>query len=149
MIVNRLIARSLQRYWRHARGLRLEARALVRSAGGEVLLVREDAGAPWRLPGGRVERGESAEGALERHLAAAASLEVLGPFRLFAVYADNRVSQTCHIALFEVPYWRHAGPRNSTTVNLFSVGDLPETAEREAMERIGDVVAGRQRSEMW
>ncbi|MDB5456444.1 MAG: MutT/nudix family protein, partial [Caulobacter sp.] len=81
------LARPLIHAWfRLRRGLTLGVRGLVTDADGKVLLVSHTYVPGWHLPGGGVERGESAEQAVVRELAEEAGVRAIGRPRLLSVH---------------------------------------------------------------
>lgn len=153
MIARTLIKKTLQRYWRISRGLTLEARGVLRDAAGHVLLVRDGPKAPWRLPGGPVRAGETAEAAMERALGDDAGTKAPRPFRLLAIYARHGTRTTAQIVVFVVPSWTllniSSGGEPSCLVNLFPPDKLPDDTEPATRKRIDDVISGRQAPELW
>ncbi|MEQ1716299.1 MAG: NUDIX domain-containing protein [Hyphomicrobium sp.] len=151
MPFRKLVTKSLQRYWRTSRGLRLGICACVRDAGGRILFVRPWPDAPWRIPGGGVGRGETAETALGRCLLEEAEIEISGPVRLFAVYCAGREAQGDQMALYLVPSWKRAagaGRERLETVFL-DPGRLPHDLEAASRRRVCEILEARATSEIW
>jgi hypothetical protein len=75
-------ARLFHWYFLLRRPMTLGVRVLVRDKSGAVLLVRHSYVAGWHLPGGGVERGETAQDAARKELMEEAAIESLGEFEL-------------------------------------------------------------------
>ncbi len=85
------LARPLyQVYSRLTRGMTLGVRGLVLNEAGEVLLVEHTYMRGWHLPGGGVERGETAEQAMMRELLEEAGVSAIGRPQLVGVHANHR-----------------------------------------------------------
>lgn len=74
--------------------------ALVLDTSGRVLLVRHGYQPGWRLPGGGIDRGETAEAAVRRELAEELSLEggrvtLLGRYSRRVLWVDHAVTLFC------------------------------------------------------
>ncbi|MCX5515605.1 NUDIX domain-containing protein [Kaistia algarum] len=81
------------------RGMTLGVRGACLDAEGRVFMVRHSYMPGWYLPGGGVERGESAAEALERELEEEGGIVLGAPATLFAVYW-NRKRARDHVVLF-------------------------------------------------
>src|SRR5690242_7752007 len=84
--------------------------ALAADDAGRVLLVRHTYREGWHLPGGGVERGESARVALEREMAEEAGVEAIGDPVLFGFYSNHRNHPNDHVAVYRVEAWRSCAP---------------------------------------
>ncbi len=91
---------------RWSRGLTLGVRGLVRDGEGRVLLLRHTYTPGWHMPGGGVERGETAEQALARELVEEAGVEIVGRARLVSLHDHNAEHRNDHVALYRVDVWR-------------------------------------------
>lgn len=147
----KLITKILQRYWRYSRGLSLEVRACAQDAAGRTLLVREHDRAPWRLPGGRVARGETAARAVQRWLAREAALEVTDHPRLYSIYAGQAPLRCDQIALYLALSWREhpETPDKGMTRAFFEPGGLPQEMDAETLEWLNDAQEARATAQVW
>ena len=100
------IAQPLFRLFARAnRAMTLGVRGVVLNAAGEVLLVEHTYMHGWHLPGGGVERGETAEAALARELIEEAGVKVIGRPKLCAVHANTGRFRGDHVLLYRIEEW--------------------------------------------
>lgn len=146
----RLITKILQRYWRLSRGLSLEVRACAQDASGRVLLVRHSDDEPWRLPGGRVLRGETAAAAVRRWLALDGLIEPAGHPRLISLYAGDPPQRSDQIALYLVASWRDIGGGGEAAKRaFFGPGGLPHPIDPATAEWLSTVNEARAQLQVW
>lgn len=96
----RLIRPFYQAYSRRARGMTLGVRALVLDGDGRVLLVRHTYSRGWHMPGGGVERGETAALAMQRELMEEAGIKATAPLALVSIHSAEAHFRGDHILLF-------------------------------------------------
>ncbi|MFD4988437.1 NUDIX domain-containing protein [Streptomyces sp. NPDC058374] len=118
--------------------------AVVRR-GDEVLLVRERLGAGgeslWSLPGGGVEDGELAHGALRRELREETGLLVGDPVRTaFLVHVDSASHPSAWAAAFEVGGWSGEIAPEDDEIEKAAFFALPD-----ALELLGELDSAAQR----
>ena len=153
MSPERLIRATLQRYWRHSRGLTLGAQGVVLDAENRVLLIRHTYRPGWHFPGGGVEKSETVEDALKRELLEEAGVEMEAPPELFGLYANHRIFPGDHVALFIVRSWRQMSvPKPNAEIaeqKIVPWNALPEGTNAPTRDRILEIMGTRPRSPHW
>lgn len=153
MTPEKMIRKTLQRYWRYSRGLTLGAQGAVFDADNRVLLIRHTYRPGWHFPGGGVEKRETVEEALRRELHEEAGIEITGPPDLFGLYANHVFFPDDHIALFVVRAWRQeAVPKPNAEIAeqaMFPCDALPDNVNAPTRERILEITGARPRRAHW
>ena len=98
----RALTRVLHGYFALSRGMTLGVRAACFDESGRVFLVRHSYVPGWYMPGGGVERHETASEALAKELREEGNLEMTGPAELFHVYFNRHISRRDHVLLYRV-----------------------------------------------
>src|SRR5690606_27351372 len=106
----RVAIRLLHGYFALSRSKTLGVRAACFDAEGRVFLVRHGYVPGWYLPGGGVERRETALMALTKEIREEGNLEMVARPELFHVYYNNRASARDHVLLYRVDV-RQTAPR--------------------------------------
>jgi 8-oxo-dGTP pyrophosphatase MutT (NUDIX family) len=141
----RLVRPFYQAYSRRKRGMTLGVRALVRDGEGRVLLVRHTYSRGWHMPGGGVERGETAALAMERELMEEAGILATAPLELVSVHSAEAHFRGDHILLFRVPRWEAREPTQTgeiAEIAWFSPEALPEGTTAGTRKRIAEALGG-------
>jgi ADP-ribose pyrophosphatase YjhB (NUDIX family) len=102
-----------------------------------VVLVRHTYVSGLYLPGGGVERGESAETALARELAEEAGIGLAGAPRLWGVYSNERHHRGDHVLVYRIAEWRECAPD--------SAGEIAETLWADPLDPPADITPGTRR----
>lgn len=84
----------------------LGVRGLVTDAEGRILLIEHTYVRGWYMPGGGVERGETAEEALHRELIEEAGVEMTSPPTLISIDTDHARFPGDHVLFYRAADWR-------------------------------------------
>jgi ADP-ribose pyrophosphatase YjhB (NUDIX family) len=148
-----LLQRLMHRYWHLSRGVTLGVRAAAIDDAGRVFLVRHTYVPGWHLPGGGVERGETALEALARELREEACLELAGAPRLHGVYLNRTASDRDHVLLYVVRDFRILGPkgrdREIAEAGFFPLDALPDGVTPATATRLDEIGAERPPAALW
>ena len=145
--------RPLFHIWSKARrGLTLGVRGLVIDAEGRVLLIEHTYIHGWHMPGGGVERGETAEQALARELVEEAGVKLTGTPRLVSLHNNDRNFPGDHVLLYLCKAWEPC-PATSRgeihQVGWFSLDALPEGTTASTRARLREALAEEASDPMW
>lgn len=149
----RPIRAMLFRIWLLRRGLTLGVRAVVRDAQGRVLLVRHSYVPGWHLPGGGVERGETAATALERELREETGVVLAGTPVLHGLFHNGGAFEGDHVAVFLVPDWARSHiPEPSAEIReaaFFAMDALPDGTSGATRRRLAEIIEAVPPSTRW
>lgn len=107
----RLLTRIAHVYLAFARGMTLGVRAACFDEEGRVFLVKHSYLPGWHLPGGGLDRHETAVEGLVRELREEGNLALTAPPRLFQVYYNRRTSKRDHVIFFRCDNVRQERPK--------------------------------------
>jgi 8-oxo-dGTP pyrophosphatase MutT (NUDIX family) len=135
------------------RGMTLGVRGACFDARGQVFLVRHSYMPGWYLPGGGVERGESASEALQRELVEEAGIVLGAAPSLFAVYW-NRKRVRDHVVLFVVRDFGRPEPpsypnHEIAEARFFDPAELPADISPATQRRLDEILKGRALERHW
>ncbi|MFN4185006.1 MAG: NUDIX domain-containing protein [Hyphomonas sp.] len=134
--MSKLRTRLFQSWFRLSRPLTLGVRAAVENEAGHVFMVRHTYVKGWFMPGGGVERGETALEALGRELVEEAGVQLTAEPRMINVYSNHHVFPNDHVILYRVP-WGSWAPVKAT-----QIGEIAETAWVDPTAPIEGVTKG-------
>lgn len=142
----RLATRMAHGYFALARGMTMGVRAACFDEAGRIFLVRHSYVPGWYLPGGGVERWETAGEALAKEMREEGNLVLGEPPRLLHVYFNRLVSKRDHVLFYRCDQVRQTAPRlpdrEIVEAGFFALDALPGGAT-EATRRRLDEIAGR------
>ncbi|WP_245409739.1 NUDIX domain-containing protein [Pararhizobium haloflavum] len=121
----------------------LGVRAAAFDGQGRVFLVRHTYVSGWHLPGGGVERGESAGQALEKELREEGNLRVNGPPQLFAAYLNRAASRWDHVLLYHCSSVTQDAPKHAdreiAEADFFPTDRLPDGTTAATRRRLEEL----------
>ena len=138
--------------FRLRRGLTLGVRGVVADAEGRVLMVQHTYLKGWHLPGGGVERRETAEHALVRELQEEAGVRVTGPVRLVSIHSNEPHQRGDHVLVYRVDAWEACAASAQGEIHAvawFAPDALPDEVTPGTRRWIGEIFAGAALDPMW
>ncbi|BCP54683.1 NUDIX hydrolase [Kaistia sp. 32K] len=126
------------------RGMTLGVRGACFDADGRVFLVRHSYTPGWYLPGGGVERGESAAEALARELREEGGIILGASPSLFGIYVNPKRRRDHVVVFVSYDFDRPAPPaypnREIAEAGFFDPGALPEATTPATRRRLGEIL---------
>ena len=151
--INPLLSRALHLFFLLTRPLTMGARAIVVNAANEVLLVRHRYEDGWQLPGGGVEKGESAIEALKREVREEAGVVILGNPVLVGSFHNRSVSGRDHVLVYRCDEFerRQDEPLSGEIADhgFFPLNELPEGTTLGTRRRLSECFEGLEVQECW
>ncbi len=148
----KFLVRLLHVYFAFSRGMTLGVRAACFDGEGRVFLVRHTYVPGWHLPGGGVERGETALQALTKELREEGNLEMTGAPSLVQVYFNGRISGRDHVLLYRVDVVQTAArsaDREIADSGFFDISSLPDGATEATRRRLAELNGAAAMSHHW
>ena len=140
-------------YRRVAHGTTTGVRGMVIDGAGRVFLVKHSYVPGWHFPGGGVDRGETALGALAREIFEEGNIKLAAEPKLHGLFFNGRESRRDHVAMFIVrDFVQEAQPvpdREIIAHGFFALDALPGDTTRATRARIAEVFEGVAISEVW
>ena len=137
---------------RLTRGFTLGVRGLVTDEAGRVLLVEHTYIHGWYMPGGGVERGETAEQALLREMQEEAGVELLDRPQLVSVHDNSAFFPGDQVLVYRAKGWREAQATAAgeiRAVGWFAPDELPADTTRATRARIREILDGEAPDPCW
>ena len=134
------------------RGLTLGVRAVVTDETGKVLLIQHTYIKGWYLPGGGVERGETAEIAVVRELQEEAGVRALSRPRLVSAHSNEVLHPGDHVLVYRVEAWEPCASDAQGEIHAvgwFDPNDLPEETTKATRRRIAEALGDAEPDVMW
>lgn len=139
-------------YFRFRRGMTLGVRAACFDDEGRIFLVRHTYVPGWYMPGGGVERNETALEALVKELREEGNLELLEPPVLLHAYFNTRISRRDHVLFYRARV-RQTEPRppdrEIAECGFFPLDALPDGLTRATIDRLAELAGERAFSDRW
>lgn len=136
------------------RGMTLGVRGVAIDSQNRICLVRHTYVRGWHLPGGGIERGETALASMVREFREEAEIIVdPGAMRLHGFFLNAAQAGRDHIAVYVASAFTCAGAkqpdREIAESRFFALDALPEETTRGTRERLDEVFAGRPLAALW
>lgn len=148
----RLVTRMMHGYFALSRGMTLGVRAACYDEAGRIFLVRHSYVPGWHMPGGGVERRETALQALSKELREEGNLEMTAPAQLFHVYFNTRVSRRDHVLFYRVNVLQTAPRRPDMEIvesGFFDLLDLPRGVTPATQRRLRELSGEVPPDDLW
>ncbi|RZJ39685.1 MAG: NUDIX domain-containing protein [Brevundimonas sp.] len=139
-------------YARLSRGMTLGVRGAAVDAEGRVLLVKHTYVHGWWLPGGGVERGQTAEEALVREMREEAGLIVEGRAVLVSAHSNERYFRGDHVLVYRIDRFTltdRSSHGEIADVGWFHPTDLPDDTHRATRDRLAEIFTGASSATSW
>lgn len=148
-----LVTRAIHFYFLLTRSMTLGVRAAVFDREGRIFLVRHSYVPGWHMPGGGVERRETAVDALAKELREEGNLRMTEPPALFAAYFNVRTSRRDHVLFYRCRNVEQDGPkiadREILEAAFFEPDALPEGTTAATRRRIAELRGEETVSAYW
>jgi 8-oxo-dGTP pyrophosphatase MutT (NUDIX family) len=148
----RILVRLMHGVFIFTRGMTLGVRAACFDDEGRIFLVRHGYVPGWYMPGGGVERGETALGALAKELREEGNLEIIGTPELLHAYYNTRVSRRDHVLFYRVTV-KQTAPRSPdreiAESGFFALDALPDGVTDATARRLSELSGDVARSDYW
>lgn len=148
----RLFVRFLHRYFFLTRGMTLGVRAACFDAAGRVFRVRHTYVPGWHLPGGGVERFETARMALEKEIREEGNLFLEAEPQLVHVYFNRKTSKRDHVLLYRCSVRQEGSrppDREIAECGFFALDALPAETTPATRARLAEIAGTRAISDHW
>jgi ADP-ribose pyrophosphatase YjhB (NUDIX family) len=142
----------LHRLFMLTRGMTLGVRAACFDDEGRIFLVRHTYVPGWYMPGGGVERHETALQALAKELREEGNLQIRGAPELLHVYLNRNASPRDHVLFYRVTVEQTAPrlpDREIAESGFFALDALPDGVTSATLRRLEELEGKVQRSEYW
>lgn len=131
----------------------LGVRGAVVDGGGRVLLLRHTYTPGWHMPGGGIEKGETALEAIRRELLEEAGVEAAAEnLKLASVHANHAFFPNDHVLLYRVDRWRQVAATQHGEIaetGFFEPAALPEGTTAGTRRRLAELFGGAPVSGDW
>lgn len=145
-LLARFATRVVHGYFALARGMTMGVRAACFDEAGRIFLVRHSYVPGWHMPGGGIERGETALEALAKEIREEGNLVTGALPVLVHVYFNRQTSKRDHVLLYRCDCVVQTAPRlkdrEIVEAGFFALDALPAATTAATRRRL-DELAGR------
>ncbi|KQV64648.1 NUDIX domain-containing protein [Rhizobium sp. Root1220] len=139
-------------YFAIARGMTMGVRAACFDSAGRIFLVRHSYVPGWHMPGGGLERHETAEEALIKELREEGNLQIVGRPQLFHVYLNTSASRRDHVLFYRAKVTQtapRAPDREIIECGFFALDDLPQGTTSATRRRLAELAGEHAPAHIW
>ncbi len=148
-----LAMRVLHGYFALSRGMTMGVRAACFDEAGRLFLVRHSYVPGWHLPGGGIERGETALEALAKEMREEGNLVASTPPRLVHVYFNRQTSKRDHVLLYRCDGVTQSAPRlkdrEIVEAGFFALDALPAATTAATRRRLEELAGRVSFADVW
>ncbi len=149
----RLVTRVLHGYFALSRGMTMGVRAACFDEAGRIFLVRHSYVPGWHLPGGGIERGETALEALAKEMREEGNLALGAPPQLVHIYFNQRTSKRDHVLLYRCDAVTQTAPRlrdrEIVEAGFFALDALPDATTPATRRRLEEIAGRSPFTDVW
>jgi 8-oxo-dGTP pyrophosphatase MutT (NUDIX family) len=148
----RIVVWLMHRVFFLTRGMTLGVRAACFDAQGRIFLVRHTYVPGWYMPGGGMERRETALGALAKELREEGNLVIKGEPQFFHIYYNRGASKRDHVLFYRVDVEQTAPRLPNMEIaesGFFALDALPDGATDATLRRLRELSGEAERSDYW
>lgn len=149
----RLVTRAVHSYFAYARGMTMGVRAACFDAEGRIFLVRHTYVPGWLMPGGGIERDETAGEALIKELREEGNLALGDPPELVHVFHNPRTSRRDHVLFYRCRNVVQTAPkipdREILECGFFPLDNLPAETTSATLRRLAELSGKAPFADVW
>jgi ADP-ribose pyrophosphatase YjhB (NUDIX family) len=130
-------------WFRISRGMTLGVRGLVLNAQGQVLLIQHTYIRGWYLPGGGLDRGETAEAAIMRELVEEVGIVARSRPKLLSVHSNHARHRGDHVLYYHIEVWEQGQATSKGEIHAaewFAPDALPDAITPSTQRRIAEAL---------
>ncbi|MCJ8052667.1 NUDIX domain-containing protein [Shinella curvata] len=152
-VLARLLTGLVHQYFALSRGMTMGVRAACFDDAGRVFLVRHSYVPGWHLPGGGIERGETALEAVAKEIREEGNLALGAPPRLLHVYFNKQTSRRDHVLLYRCDGVTQTAPRlkdrEIVEAGFFTLDALPAATTAATRRRLEEIAGRATFADFW
>jgi len=149
----RAVTRLAHLYFSLTRGMTMGVRAACFDEAGRVFLVRHSYVPGWHLPGGGIERGETAPEAVAKEIREEGNLALGAAPQLLHVYFNRQTSKRDHVLLYRCDGVTQTAPRlkdrEIVEAGFFALDALPAATTAATRRRLEEIAGRAAFADFW
>lgn len=150
-ILHQIANRIIRKYYSLLGICTLGSRAIVLNDKNQVLLVKHTYQSHWYIPGGGVQKKESAKNAILRELKEEVGITVIGDPQLFGIYHNTYLGVSDYPIIYVVKNYsqQQASSPEIEKMNWFNYDNLPEMTSPGTKRRLDEYFKGLAQADVW